>query len=91
MDEFFDAKSLLGSLGQAFSLAIASSHAPAGGGSPGSLPGGADLDAFAMHDLAASIREVTGVREGREKQERRARWPDGWVGVGSAPGGSAAH
>ncbi|KAL4447967.1 hypothetical protein ABPG75_005186 [Micractinium tetrahymenae] len=62
VDEFFDAKSLLGSLQQAFSSAMASSYVSAGGGGPGSSPGGADLDVFAMHDLAASVREVGGER-----------------------------
>lgn len=61
-DEFFDASSLLGSLGQAFSSAMASSRAPADGGGAASLQGGADLDMLAMHDLAASIREVSKCR-----------------------------
>lgn len=62
MDEFFDAKSLLGSLQEAFSSALAASNAGASafyGGAAGADGGGLG-GAFAMHDLAASIREVGG-------------------------------
>jgi hypothetical protein len=64
VDEFFDANSLLGSLQQAFSSAMASSYhstaASACGAGGGSIAGAGadDVDIFAMHDLAASIREV---------------------------------
>ena len=68
VDEFFDAKSLLGSLQQAFSSAMASSYQSTGGGASACVGGGSstalwgagadDVDIFAMHDLAASIREV---------------------------------
>lgn len=68
MDEFFDAKSLLGSLQEAFSSAMSASGShwgPGGWGAASSAPGAAgaaaplpDLDAFAMRDLAAGIREV---------------------------------
>ena len=64
-DDFFDAQSLLGSLQQAFSSAMSASGLSLGGASlaPGGEAGSAAPDEqniFAMHDLAASIREVRG-------------------------------
>ena len=51
MDEFFDAKSLLGSLQSTFSSFMAGSEHSAGGGAH-------DMALSHMHDLAASVREV---------------------------------
>ncbi len=71
MDEYFDASSLLGSLQEAFCSAMAGSATSAlnmpgaaGLAVDGNLNSGADI--FAMHDLAASIRQV-----GRECSRRR--------------------
>ncbi len=62
MDDFFDARSLLGSLQQVFSSAMASSVTSAAGSTADfSVPCDLDLASstvFAMHDLAASVREV---------------------------------
>ena len=70
MDEFFDAKSLLGSLQEAFASAMSASGVAASGllasqhaGAAAGVP--PDLDAFALHDLAASIREPGGPRAKR--------------------------
>jgi hypothetical protein len=62
VDEFFDARSLLGSLQQAFSSAMAASLAPDAGepGCASAHQGLAASRALAMHDLAASVRQDGG-------------------------------
>jgi hypothetical protein len=72
VDEFFDARSLLGSLQQAFSSAMAASLAPDAGepGCASAHQGLAASRALAMHDLAASVRQVGTTRRQHARDPR---------------------
>jgi hypothetical protein len=103
VDEFFDAKSLLGSLQAAFASAMAASsyHSAAGGaGTSQSLGGGLhgscgadlDLDAFTLHDLAASIREARrGAGVGKGGRQALEWWEKARVAAAGLQPGSASQ